>query len=57
MILHYSSHFRDVAQIDIPTLLEVRTYGYRLLIVIDKGEMRRLIVQIYNSEIYSRTYC
>ena len=40
---------RDVAQIDIPTLLDVRTYGDRLLIVYDKGEMRRVIVVICNA--------
>ena len=28
------------------------TYGDRLLIVFDKGEMRRFIVVIYNSEVY-----
>jgi hypothetical protein len=48
---------RDVAQIDIPTLLDVRTYGDRLLIVFDKGEMRRFFVVIYYSEVYTRTYC
>jgi len=48
---------RDVAQIDIPTLLDVRTYVDRLLIVFDKGEMRRYIVAVYNSEVYIRTYC
>ena len=49
---------RDVAQIYIPTLLDVRTrtYGDRLLIVFDKGEIRRFIVVIYNSEVYTRTY-
>ena len=49
---------RDVAQIDIviPTLLDVRKYGDRLLIIFDKGEMRRFIVIIYNSEVYTRTY-
>jgi hypothetical protein len=47
---------RDVAQIDIPTLLEVRRYGDRLLIVFDKGEIRRFIVVIYNSEVYTRAY-
>jgi len=47
---------KDVAQIDIPTLLDVRTYGDRLLIVFYKGEMCGLIVVIYNSEVYSRTY-
>ena len=47
----------DVAQIDIPTLLDVRTYGDRLLIVFDKGEMRRFFVVIYYSEVYTRTYC
>jgi len=49
---------RDVAQIDIaiPTLLDVRKYGDRLLIIFDKGEMRRFIVVIYNSEVYTRTY-
>ena len=52
------THNRDVAQIDIPTLLDVRTYGDRLLIVFDKGEMRRFIcVIIYNSKVYTRTYC
>ena len=47
-----------VAQIDIdiPTLLDVRKYGDRLLIVFDKGEMRRFIVVIYNSEVYTRAY-
>jgi hypothetical protein len=48
-------HIRDVAQIDIPALLDVHTYGDRLLIVFDKGEMRRFIVEIYNSEVYTRT--
>jgi len=48
---------RDVAQNDIPTLLDVRTYGDRLLIVFNKGEMRRFIVVVYNSEVYIRTYC
>jgi hypothetical protein len=48
---------RDVAQIDIPTLLDVRTYGDRLLIVFYKGEMRRFFVVIYYSEVYTRTYC
>jgi hypothetical protein len=48
---------KDVAQIDIPTLLDVRTYGDRLLIVYDKGEMRRVIVVICNAEVYTRTYC
>jgi hypothetical protein len=47
---------RDVAQIDIPTLLDVRTYGDRLLIVFYKGEIRRFIVVIYNSEVYTGTY-
>jgi hypothetical protein len=49
---------RDVAQIDIdiPTLLDVRKYGDRLLIIFYKGEMRRFIVIIYNSEVYTRTY-
>ena len=46
----------DVAQIDIPTLHDVRTYGGRLLRVIDKREMRRFIVVIYNSEVYTRAY-
>ena len=49
--------YRDVAQIDIPTLLDVRTYGDRLLIVFHKVEMRRIIVVIYNSKVYTRTYC
>ena len=49
-------YIRDVAQFDIPTLLDVRTYGDRLLIVFDKGEIRRFIVVIYNSEVYTRTY-
>ena len=44
----------DVAHIDIPTLHDVRTYGDRLLIVFDKGEMRRYIVVIYNSKVYTR---
>ena len=48
-------HIRDIAQIDIPALLDVHTYGDRLLIVFDKGEMRRFIVEIYNSEVYTRT--
>ena len=48
---------RDVAQFDIPTLLDVRTYGDRLLIVFDEGEMRGFIVVICNSERYTRTYC
>ena len=48
---------RDVAQIDIPTLLDVRTYGDRLFIVFDKGEMRRFSVIIYNYKVYTRTYC
>jgi len=39
----------DVAQIDIPTLLDVHAYGDRLLIVFDKGEMRHFIVVIYSS--------
>jgi hypothetical protein len=47
---------RDIAQIDILTLLDVRTYGDRLLLVFDKGEMRRFIVVIYNSEVYTRAY-
>ena len=47
---------RDVAQIDMPTLLDVRTYGDRLLIVFEKGEIRRFIVAIYNSEVYTGTY-
>jgi hypothetical protein len=38
-------------QIDIPILLDVRTYGDRLLIVFDKGEIRCFIVVIYNSEV------
>ena len=42
-------YIRDVAQFNIPTLLDVRTYGDRLLIVFDKGEIRRFIVVIYNS--------
>ena len=49
-------YIRDVAQFDIPTLLEVRTYGDRLLIVFDKDEVCRFIVVIYNSEVYTRTY-
>jgi hypothetical protein len=49
-------HKRDVAQIEIPTLLDVRTYGDRLLICFDKGEMRHIIVVIYNSEVYTRAY-
>ena len=44
----------DVAHIDIPTLHDVRTCGDRLLIVFDKGEMRRYIVVIYNSKVYTR---
>jgi hypothetical protein len=47
---------RDIAQIDILTLLDVRTYGDRLLLVFDEGEMRRFIVVIYNSEVYTRAY-
>ena len=47
---------RDIAQIDILTLLDVRTYGDRLLLVFDKGEMRRFIVVIYHSEVYTRAY-
>ena len=48
---------RDVAQIDIPTLLDVRTYRDRLLIFFFyKSEMRRFIVVIYKSEVYTRTY-
>jgi hypothetical protein len=39
-----------ITLIDIPTLLDVRTYGDRLLIVFDRGEMHRFIVVIYNSE-------
>ena len=50
------SHSRNVGQIDIPTLLDVRTYGDCLLIVFDKGEIRRFIVAIYNSEVYTETY-
>ena len=50
-------YIRDVAQFDIPTLLDVRTYGDRLLIVFDEGEMRGFIVVICNSERYTRTYC
>jgi hypothetical protein len=46
----------DVAQFDIPTLIDVRTYGDRLLIVFDEGEMHGFIVVIYNSEVYTRTY-
>ena len=36
----------DVAQIDIPTctLPDARTYGDRLLIVFDKGGMRRFML-------------
>ena len=41
-----------ITLIDIPTLLDVRTYGDRLLIVFDKGEMCRFIVVIYNSKVY-----
>jgi hypothetical protein len=40
-----------------PTLFDVRTYGNRLLIVFDKVEMRRIIVVIYKSKVYTRTYC
>jgi hypothetical protein len=47
---------RDVAQIDIPTLHDVHTYGGRLLRVFDKHEMRRFIVVICNSEVYTRAY-
>jgi formylmethanofuran dehydrogenase subunit E len=32
------------------------TYGDRLLIVFDKGRMRRFIVVIYNSEVYTCIY-
>ena len=39
----------DVAQIDIPTLLDVRTCFDRLLVVFDKDEMHRFIVVIYSS--------
>lgn len=35
---------RDVAQIDAPKLLDVRTHGDLLYIVFDKGEMGRFIV-------------
>jgi hypothetical protein len=47
---------RDVAQIDIdiPTLLDVRKYGDRLLIIFDKGEMRRFIVVIVNRKLKKR---
>ena len=38
-------------------LTYLRTYGDRLLIVYDKGEMRRVIVVICNAEVYTRTYC
>jgi len=41
---------RDVAQIDIPTLLDLWRSFF------DKGEMRRFIVVIYNSEVYTRAY-
>ena len=41
-----------ITLIDIPALLDVRTYGDRLLIVFDKGEMCRFIVVIYNSKVY-----
>ena len=41
----------DLAQIDIPILLDVRTYGDRVLIVFDKGDIRCFIVVIYNSEV------
>ena len=50
-------HIRDVAQIDIPTLLDVRTCGVRLLIVFDNDEMRRFIVVIYNFKVYTKAYC
>ena len=33
------------------------SYGDRLLIGFDKGEMRRFIVVTYNSEVYTRAYC
>ena len=33
-------------------LTYLRTYGDRLLIVFDKGEVRRFIVVIYNSEVH-----
>jgi hypothetical protein len=54
-LLHLQDQNNNV-QIDIPTLLEVRRYGDRLLIVFDKGEIRRFIVVIYNSEVYTRAY-
>jgi hypothetical protein len=44
------SHSKNVGEIDIPTLLDVRTYGDRLLIVFEKGEIRRFIVEICNCE-------
>jgi hypothetical protein len=56
MLIYQFVQHPYVAQIDIPTLLEVCTYGDRLLIVFDKGEIRRFIVVIYNSEVYTRTY-
>jgi hypothetical protein len=41
---------REVAQIDIPILLDVRTYVWGSFInSFDKGEIRRFIVVIYNS--------
>ena len=48
-------HKRDVAQIDIPTLLDdVHAYEDRLLIVFDKGEIRRFIVTICNPKVNTR---
>ena len=55
-MVHGQTYNRDVAQIDIPTLRDVRTYGNRLLIAFNKGEMRPFIVMIYNSDIYTGTY-
>ena len=49
---------RDFAQIDIPTLLDVRTYmGSIIDIVFDKCEIGLFIVVIYKFKVYTRTYC
>jgi hypothetical protein len=54
LLIEQSPVTRDVLQIEIPTLLDVRTYGDRLLIAYDKGEVRSFIVVIYNSNVYTR---
>jgi hypothetical protein len=54
LLIEQSPVTRDVLQIEIPTLLDVCTYGDRLLIAYDKGEVRSFIVAIYNSNVYTR---